>query len=262
MYLLVDLETTGLDPATSRIWEVGMQVVDDNWQYQAGFSVRLMDMEIEAQLIDRKDILPNLPTLNSIKENAQSFDTGMHMLCRFVEQFNIHAVMAYNAKFDGPFLKKEVESSAFSLTRGGHMVTSLPWYCMMEHNPSHQRFKCWKLGHLALDYGIAVDPSKLHGAYEDIDLSRRLSEVSGTTPQEIIRYAEEPWVILRAITEKPWVDGGTSTTVAKGFGFAWEKARGMETPIEKAWVKRVKESKVAEEINAIGDKLPVRIIQE
>lgn len=262
MYLLIDTETTGLDVSTSRIWEVGMMLVDDNWQYLKGFSVRLKDEEILTQLKERAATLPNVPRLEDIETTAVSLDNGLKMMTAFVEECEPRAVLAYNAKFDEPFVKAMIEGNLFSFTRGGHLLCTLPWYCMMEHVPSNYGFKCWKLGHLALDYGIAVDPKLLHGAYQDIDLARKLAEASGYKVNQIIKFAEEPWVILRAITEKPWIDGGASSAIAKELGFSWEKAKGMEKPIEKAWVKRIKESFVAEESNKIKDKIPFRIIKE
>lgn len=262
MYLLIDTETTGLDPATSRVWEIGMMIVDNDWQYQRGFSVRLKDEEILKQLRERRDTLPNLPNIDKIEETAVDVDTALNAVCEFVAENNPVAVLAYNAKFDEQFVKALIESTCFSLTQGGHMLCFLPWYCMMENVPSNYGYKCWKLGHLALDYGIAVDPSLLHGAYEDIDLARKLAHASGAKVQDVIKFAEEPWVVLRAITEKPWIDGGASSAIAKELGFSWEKAKGMDKPIDKAWVKRIKESFVAQESNRIADKIPFRIIKE
>lgn len=261
--LLVDTETTGLDPETSHIWEVGAMIVNEHWQYEGAFKVRMLDDQIASELAERRAELPNLPEIEDIVQTAVSPIQALAMLNQFIiennSQHNPLPVFAYNAKFDRAHVHKAYERYMPSVFIPACFTGE--WFCAMEHLPSNYRFKCWKLGHIALDYGIAVNPAELHGAYEDVCLMRQLLEKSGHTPQEVIAFANEPWIVLRAITEAPWKDNGVSNKLAQSHGYTWQKPRGYDKSFDKCWVKRVKQSAVDTEIKK-AEGLQIVVIKE
>lgn len=251
MIALIDCETTGLDPATSHVWQVGVIIVDKHWQYQSGIEVTILTPEIEKELEERRDVLPNLPPLEKIKELAVDEQMALRTLTGFTK--DVTTVIAYNSKFDKAHISKLIESTGFSMTQGGHALLFAPWLCAMEDLRTNYQHKCWKLGHIALDYGIAVDPSMLHGAYGDIQLTRKILEKSGILFDEFLAFANSPWVVLRAVCDPPWVDGGVSTDRAKKSGFTWEKIKGADDVFPKSWVRRVKECQLNEFLNENKD---------
>jgi hypothetical protein len=125
---------------------------------------------------------------------------------------------------------------------------------------SNHKHKCWKLSHLALEYGIAVDPSKLHSALADIELTAQLLQRAGTTLHEIKTYHDEPTVVLRAVVPPKWEDKGVGTDAAKKLGFSWEQPRGVDKKFEKCWVKAVKKQNA--EVEIAKATFPIRILEE
>lgn len=247
--LMIDLETTGLNPDDSRIWEIGAVLVDPNWNVLGKFTARIWDDEIERQLIDREDVLPNLPALGLIRASAMAPDVAYSLLNDFIPS-DLQYAVAYNKSFDEVFFKHEVSKLSYSMHPNINLLTQVPWLCAMREVETHAKFKCWKLGHLALDYGIAVDPSKLHGALEDIELTAQLMRKTGQTFGDVLAYASVPSIIVRGVTNPPWEDGGKSNDAAKAMGYTWQKVRDYDKTFEKCWVKKIKANKLDEEHEA------------
>lgn len=244
--VMLDLETTGLNPDDSRIWEIGAVIVDHNWNVLSRFSVRIWDNEIEAQLIEREEVLPNLPALGLIRASAHAPDAAYNMLEAFMPE-DVSYMVAYNKSFDEVFFKHEAKKLGYTMLPKINAMTQVPWLCAMREVESHAKFKCWKLGHLALDYGIAVDPSKLHGALADIELTAELMRKTGISFGEVVAYAAIPNIIVRAVTNPPWEDGGKSNDAAKAMGYTWQKVRDYDKTFEKCWVRKIKANKLDEE---------------
>lgn len=126
------------------------------------------------------------------------------------------------------------------------------WLCTIQDIPWAPKYKCKKLSHLAYDHGIMVDPKTLHRALDDVKLLYRLVAYSYPNFDEVLRYANCPWVYLRAVILGPWQgpggDGGVGKAQASKLGYSWERARGTDGPVfPKAWVKRVKEDRIEAE---------------
>ena len=159
--------------------------------------------------------------------------------------------MAYNRGFDEPIVKNEIRRQSInsSMPVGLAHIMAVPHLCAMTDLEKNYEFKSWRLMHVALEYGVTVNPNELHRAIADVELMRKMLQASGYSPTDIYAFQQEPWVYVRALTRAPWEDKGESTGKAKQAGFSWEMARGDETQkkFSKCWVKRIKQRHVAAE---------------
>ena len=153
--------------------------------------------------------------------------------------------MAFNAGFDRSFIVEEMHRQDLIMDPRLHWMAQDPWLCAMKDIEQNYAHKSWKLSHLALGYGITVNPKELHRAINDVELMRQTMQASGATLESIVDFKNEPWVYLIAQVQGPWVDGGKSTGEAKALGYTFERAEGDDTKtFTKSWVKRVKAKNV------------------
>lgn len=161
-------------------------------------------------------------------------------------------VIAHNAQYDETVYKKESERLGISISQSS-------WYCSIQDIQHPDTMSCRKLSHLALDYGISIDPSTLHRAISDVELMGKILLRSNVSPEQILTYSKSPWVYLKACIPAPWTDKGRGKELAKKDGYSWEKAKGSDEPVfAKTWVKRVKECNLADEkLRTVGFKREV-----
>lgn len=230
--MLLDCETTGLNPAVDRITELGIKITSMDFKtVYAEYNKLIWDDTYP-------EITPEIEEITGIDQQlllGQGIRPWLAMqdFNEFIHNHQPKYIIAYNAGFDRQFIDAELQ-------RQGHGVMA-GWICAMVDVKANYKFKSWKLMHLALDYGIAVDPSELHRAINDVELMRKVLVASGTTPDDMWQYKQSPSIYLAATTRPPWEDGGDSTTRAKQHGFAWEKSKGDDRMFPKRWVKKVKQ---------------------
>lgn len=231
MIAIVDVETTGLDPATDRVIEIAVQLTSEDFSEVFGSCNYLMWDASYPKLT------PEIQELTGITEDLllQQGKPPSEVMPIINDMLSsVDAVVAYNEQFDSKFITKEILEVV-------GLTSQRQWLCaMMDHKPNY-KLKSWKLMHVALDHGVPVDPSKLHRAIADVELTRQMLVASKGTAQTLQEYRLSPWVYLKAKVKKPWEDNGVSTQSAKDHGFAWEKAKGDSRIFEKMWVKRIKE---------------------
>lgn len=261
MYVLgLDFETTSLDIQKARIIEIGavlFDVVDGEWNHAASYSSLVYDIGDDALAPetvkvtgitdadlqrDGRALIPSIKDLLAISKEAEM-------------------VVCHNAQYDNGVLvantkKRDIDVHVPEV----NLLLSLPWICSVMDIKSNRNYKCRTLSHMALDTGLAIDPSKLHRAIEDVRLMGAMLNERRIDPKEMLEYQSSPWVYLQAIIVPPWEDGGNQKDAASKLGYSWEKARGTTEPVfSKTWVKRVKESDVEDERKAA--QFPVKIIQ-
>lgn len=236
--LLLDVETTGLTPGVDRITELGMMVTSlDFKEVFASYNKLLYDTdypEIPKEVEEITGISTDMLQGQGIKPWLALED---YNALRMVH--NIKYVIAYNAPFDKSFIDAELSKS--------NTVNAARWLCAMTDTPAHKKCKSWKLMHVALDHGVAVDPSELHRAINDVELMRKMLVAAGETADSMYMYSTMPHIYIAADVRKPWEDGGDSSTKAKTHGFTFEKVRGEEKIFSKTWVKKIKENEYRRE---------------
>lgn len=127
-------------------------------------------------------------------------------------------------------------------------LAQLDWLCAMEDIESNYKFKSWKQMHVALEYGITVNPKLLHRAINDVELMRQILKESGTSAKAMLEFQRSPWIYVAAKVNAPWTDGGKTSNEAKALGFRWQTT-GDDRVFEKTWVKKIKPKQYEELLN-------------
>lgn len=239
--LLLDFEATGIDTSKERITEVGAMITSlDFKEVHATFNTLVYDSSYPAltkEVIGVTGITAEM--LASAPPPEQMFTDLSAMVLKHQPQF----VVAYNKAYDESLFRAETTRGAFSMLAGINQMLQVPWLCAMVDVEQNLKCKSWKLMHVALDHGVAVNPKELHRAINDVELMRQMLVELGTTAQTIHEYQTSPWIYAIALTRPPWEDNGESTNQAKSLGFAWQQAKGDDSgrKFEKRWVKRMKQ---------------------
>lgn len=255
--LIIDFESTGVDTKTARITEIGAAIVHtETLEIQDRFNC----LVYEEDYIITPDVTKVTGiTIELLKEIGVPFTKAIDLLSQKVNG-SVKHVIAYNSKYDENLFAAEIRRHNLELHPTANWLLSAPWLCAMEDIETNYGYKCWKLSHLSLDYGVAVDPSKLHRAINDVELTVELMKAAKATITDMHKFHHTPWVYLGAAVRKPWEDGGESVAKAKARGFSWERAKGDDKVHPKRWVKKVKAHTVEAELNMI--EFNVTVIEE
>lgn len=244
---IIDFETTGVDTETCRPIEVCVAIVTPELDIVTSYSSLLYTKDYPL-------ISEEIEALTGIQKEQMSAG-GIHPSIAFeairnlCAEYSVECMVAYNAEYDFAVYKKELERHGLLKEAVGEPVR-IPWLCAMKDVRTNYKYKCWKLSHLALDYGVPINPKELHRASADVFLTRDLLRAAKTTAKDMLAYKNTPWVALEAVTRKPWEDGGKSTSLAKSKGFSWEVPKGHQSlKYPKKWVKLVKETDLQYELS-------------
>lgn len=253
MILLIDFEATSVDPNTARILEIGAMLCDNNLDPLKEYNTLVWESNYP-QLTPEVSKVTNI-TMEMLEKAALRPQEAWSEFNEHFKGEDIEYVIAYNKKYDEVLFKAEAERSLARGFRQVNQIYEAPWLCAMEDIESNYAIKCWRQSHLALEYGIAVDPKKLHRALGDVHLMRQILKAADVTADDMYAFQSEPWTYLVAEVPAPWTDGGKGVAKAKGYGFSWEKVSSdpTGTVFSKSWVKRVKKRWVEREQNTILD---------
>ncbi len=223
MGVILDLETTGLDPETDEIIEIGIL----EFGVIAGQEPRILNMysllqEPQEPLSETIEKLTGLNT-SVLKNHKIDWKIIESSLSR------ASIVIAHNAAFDRGFIKRRSELA--------HL--SLHWGCSQKHIDWYGRgFRTRSLNYLACDHGY-VNPFA-HRALFDCATTFRL-----ITPylSELIDKSYEKEYLLVAL-QAPFA----RKDMLKERGYQWE-------PKRRAWVKTVFESQREGEEKYLAEKI-------
>lgn len=250
MILLIDMESTSVDTSKARITEIGAMLVSSTWNILEEANHLIWDSTYPAltpEVVKVTGIDQNLLSSNGIKLSAS--------LAHLDEMFQkAEHVIAFNSKYDSSLFKTEVDRNKQLLSlKGTQNIYNKDWLCAMSDLEKNYEFKSWRLMHVALEYGVTVNPKVLHRAIADVELMRQMLEASGYTVEDIYKFRNTPWIYVEADVKKPWLDNGESSTLAKSLGYSWERAKGDTTDrvFEKKWIKRIKETMLDKELNQL-----------
>lgn len=257
--LLIDFEATGVEPTRDRIIEIGAMVVDDSFEYVSDTISTLVWESGYPALTDEVKEVTGI-TQEMLLEKGRPLKDALSELGALVNG-NVSYAIAYNRSYDETLFKEELYRSGL-LDVGLARLATIPWLCAMIDIETNYRFKSWRLAHMALEYRVPVDPTKLHRALDDVGLMRLMLHASKTTPAEMYAFQQVPWVYAAAITRPPWEDKGVSTDAARARGYNWQRAKGDPSgaTFEKRWVKRIKEKDFDKEVKEAP--FVVRLIKE
>lgn len=232
----IDFETQGVDAETTNITEVG-----ECWYYPktngrgTPASHFVYDETYPSQTPDVVELTGITDEILK-KEGKSPREVMLQVIAKMAIA---DYVIAYNKAFD------QVVFNSYC-ARLNLTVPSTPWLCAMTEVPYPEKFTCAKLSHRAYDHGILVDPATLHRASEDVELMFKILDKYSF--DDILKFAKEPWIYLKASIPQPWTDAGVGRAKAKARKFSWEKANGDDKTFPKTWVKRVKLGKLDNEL--------------
>lgn len=240
MIIILDYESTGIDTKVARVTEIGAMVVDMSFNPVGPYVSHLVWGSNYPAITPEVEMVTGINQLLLDKESVVP-DVAFKELGNLLTD-DVQFILAYNREYDQSLFMAEMERHQFFADPRLKKMAAMPWICGMVDVETNYTKKCWKLSHLALDYGVTVDPSILHRAINDVELTRQMLVAAKADPLEMYQYQLSPWIFVRAKVAKPWTDGGESSGRAKALGYSWEKAKGDNTKVfEKTWVKRIKE---------------------
>lgn len=222
----LDFETTGLDPKSDRVIEIGAVLWDTDEQ---------KPLAIASEMISGPSPSEEITRITGIKKtHLDTYGIGSSLaFARLLGMFeHADAVVAHNAPFDRGFLEQECQ-------RHGLEMPKVLWIDTSVDVPYPPHVQTRKLTHLAADHGFA-NPFAHRAAFDVLTMLKILACYS---TEQVVALAKEPNVTLVAQTTQPWHDGGKSNEAAKARGYRWDGAL-------KVWKKNVKKSQVAAELVA------------
>jgi DNA polymerase-3 subunit epsilon len=244
----LDFETTwgppgeGVDPKKSRIIEAGAVLWD---------TARKQPLRIYNQ------VCPWLPEFGPFDERVTGLtglteeDLNKHgrptpqVLLNLVQLMGMaDAVVAHNGTgFDKPVFFTEIGRHGIELPEA---VKVMPWYDTSCDVPYPKDIETRKLQFLAPAHGF-LNPFSHRAIFDVLSM---LKVMSNYDVAEIHRRATAQKVKIRAMTSKPWEDGGKSNQAAKDRGFRFDGD-------VKLWTKIVLADEVEAEIAAA---LPLKVV--
>jgi len=172
MFAVIDLETTGGNPNSERIIEIGIVLHDG--KHKIGEYTTLINPE--------KEISGFISTFtgitNSMVKNAPKFAEVADTILELLEG---KVIVAHNARFDYNFIKSEFRRLNISFTKKNICTVQLSRKIFPE-------FKSHSLGNICRDLGIVVD--NRHRAFGDAAATAHLLEklIENDTRQLIQEY--------------------------------------------------------------------------
>ena len=243
MFAIIDFESMGPEAKTDRVTEVGLIRVNSDWRVEASYS-RLIKGSDYAPLTEEVQAFNGI-TQEMLDREGVDPRVALEAICGLLAP--CEAVVAYNKAFDETIYRAEM-ARAFPIQGVSHLPHTPPWLCAMTECPWPAKINThWKpLKYLALDLGLAVDPSQLHRAIHDAELTLRVLKDGRGGPYTIERmqeYAADPWVYIAIDIPHPKRDEGSGRDYAVAQGYRWLKIhKAHPLTFERMWVKRIKGS--------------------
>lgn len=257
-----DCETQGFDLSTDRMTELGA-VVFNPATMERLHTVSSLVWEPWYKPQPEEIVEVTGITDDMLKADGVPFTHALMLLDQAIGSVGgISHFLAHNADFDRRAFHAELKKHSDKIPKDVFdRYIDIPWLCSLHGIKHPAKFKSRKLAHLALDYGVPVDPRTLHRASADVGLMLDMLVAAKVNLQEMIELSGIPEVIIRAMVPPPFGprgDNGKGKDKAKACGFGWQKAPGTDGPVvELAWLKKVRENEIEKEQEDLGYKVVI-----
>lgn len=153
-YVIIDLETTGLNPEKDQIIEVGAIKVIHGQMVEEYHAIVMADRQLPEQIVKMTGITEGL-----IEKEGIPFSKAMEGLKEFVGEMSI---LIYNASFDCAFLESQCEKNKIAML-DNYVVDALPFI--------KRKFKGMKNYKLeTVGYSLNIKDIRVHRALDDCHL--------------------------------------------------------------------------------------------
>lgn len=240
----IDFETTGLDTANDRIYEVGMVLWDTALSkplIPLGMILRddallekARQTDVAAMMLRVSGVTPEL-----IEEFGADPKAGFARIDKFCHEHGVDYLVAHNGEnFDRPMLMSELTRHSVD----AKPLRELPWIDTRVDIPFKEEPSSRRLNHLAADHGF-LNPFPHRAVFDVLTMLKVLSHYP---IDAVLEFQKIPFVTVRAVVSYE------DRQLAKDLRYSWEKIGEKTFP--KMWVKRVKENQLAAELEACKKK--------
>jgi DNA polymerase-3 subunit epsilon len=235
----LDLETTGKDPETARILEIG--VVEWDTSFLSFWRLKSILVWGDDYAIDDNQAKELLQILGipprDIRGKAVTPKAALEALAEFLRYSPVPTLVGHNIRsYDDVLLRKECERAGVVLPRYELLDT-------MTDIPFRPGVRGRGLVHLGAEHGF-LNPFP-HRAITDALASLKL--LSQYPLEDVMRYRDMPWATVRADVSYD------NRELAKSRAYGWDGDK-------KIWVKRIKEADVGLERAEAG--FPVLLLPD
>lgn len=230
----IDFETTGLDTNNDKIIEVGFTA----FRAEGGRELSILSSDSFFVKHPGVEVPPIITEITGITQaDIDSFGHPPEEIYRVYDLLKPDFFIAHNKKFDESMWNSEMK-------RQGRVV-NVPWLCTIEDFEHPSKISCRKLSHMALDYGVAVDPSTLHRASADTELLVSILKEIKCDYDQKLSDLTKPKITVKAIIPAPWTDNNKGMNACKSNGYHWSATK-------KAWLKTIIEENYSQERERLG----------
>jgi len=212
--LVIDTETTGVDPKTCEVTEIAAAVYNGELRTPIWAASTFVPTTIPGGLEPHSGISQAM--CDSVVGAFAPLRTKT-LIGIALAAGGCDAIVAHNASFDQPFVEKLFADEP------RETLSKTPWVCSINDLVHAEQVKGKRLGHIAVDLGLPV--TGWHRAANDVSL---LCEILGRVPdlKLQIEIALKPRAEFKAMVSFEKKD------LAKDRGFRWN-------PDKKIWTKRM-----------------------
>ena len=227
----LDLETSGLDFTKDEILEIGLVL----WDTDEKKPIRTESFLIKENAAKVNTESFSVNHISGIE--LEGFGGSLQNALITLEAFFIKAdyIVAHNGNlFDKPFLFKNLERNNLSILKE---ASSRHWIDTSLDVPYPDHIKTRSLSYLAVEHGF-INPFAHRALFDVLTMLKILSFYD---INEVVEISKQPTIILQAVGEKPWEDGGKSNDEIRSHGYRWEGGT-------KRWLKTTKQGRVEDDI--------------
>jgi len=222
----LDLETTGLEPSSSEITEIGYAIFDtDAWDKPLVMESKLCKITgtVPEEIVELTGITDAI-----LQRAGVPLEQAIRQLHVDIEKYNVDYMVAQNYQFDKGFLDHH------SKALGWPAITQ-PWLDTKTDIEFPKHIRNTNLVALAAEHGF-LNPFP-HAALFDVFTMMKI--LSKYDINEVIRYRNEPAYFLQAVVDY------NNRALASKRGYKWQECEGKT--FDKMWVKAVKARNVEKE---------------
>lgn len=245
----LDFETTGLDPKTDRVTEVGLVLCEAGHAdplVTYGFLIKdstipPLSAEIKALTGITNDMLTEFGNMPSYVFYC------MDSVCKI---HKVDFIVAHNGtSFDKLFLQAELDRHSLSC----NTLRDLEWIDTKVDIPHAVAPDSNKLKHLLAEKRM-FNPFAHRAVFDAAYMMWYLAQFD---IEDVLEYRARPNIVIRALVPHPRTDNGKGKDAAKAAGFRWQEINYKK--YENCWVKMIKEDELDAETKKLPDYALVKI---